>query len=598
MSQVARCSFCRKLPPLRRNRSGKATKCPVCKAELRVNNGATYRPADPGEGGDIGADRTGSWNRLAAIGVACAMLVLGVGIIWSQRNDSTRSQRRQALSANTAAASIVAKSAQASPHGRKTAAILPADEVAFRKAPADMSRFQKATSKPVPQPQAIGLPNARAKGASRTVLVAERNRAPIKGAVPGHISEFPESLLHAMLQAVPQVDLEQPRANVDPRNGENAQASTPSAKEEIARKIREIKDLTRDHPDAFIRRLQAQRPHLAGLPFLLGNSCRLDEKAAQTLALASRTIRSGLDRADRSRQHYPQLDDASKASQFWSALPSDRSLSSDRLMVLLGGLKQLLLVEPAPFRRHLVDRLQDSTSPETTQFLSRLALFDLDHEVRLTALGALKSRPPADIAPLFLEGLRYPWPSVAYNAAAAIEALHLTEMIPRLVDLLDEPSPSEPFAEGPNKEWKVREVVRINHHRNCLLCHAPAGANTASSSLRSVPLGPIPVPGERFPESRSIYYGRNLGDNVVRADVTYLRQDFSLMMPVADSGAWPKMQRYDFLVRTRAVKHNEKQLSQRDGGCYQDAIVCALRSLTGKDAASTARAWRAVLGLP
>ena len=33
--------------------------------------------------------------------------------------------------------------------------------------------------------------------------------------------------------------------------------------------------------------------------------------------------------------------------------------------------------------------------------------------------------------------------------------------------------------------------------------------------------------------------------------MTYLRQDFSLMMPVSDAPPWPEMHRFDFLVRTR-----------------------------------------------
>ena len=48
----------------------------------------------------------------------------------------------------------------------------------------------------------------------------------------------------------------------------------------------------------------------------------------------------------------------------------------------------------------------------------------------------------------------------------------------------------------------------------------------------------------------SVYYSRGKGD-FVRADVTYLKQDFSVQLPVANPGQWPAEQRYDFVVRER-----------------------------------------------
>ena len=40
-------------------------------------------------------------------------------------------------------------------------------------------------------------------------------------------------------------------------------------------------------------------------------------------------------------------------------------------------------------------------------------------------------------------------------------------------------------------------------------------------------------------------------------DVTYLRQDFSAMLPVAEAHPWPEMQRFDFPVRERNVTEDE-----------------------------------------
>ena len=88
--------------------------------------------------------------------------------------------------------------------------------------------------------------------------------------------------------------------------------------------------------------------------------------------------------------------------------------------------------------------------------------------------------------------------------------------------------------------------------------------------------------------------------------MTYLREDFSLLQPVEDANPWPEMQRFDFMVRTRAVTVDEAaqyraKLDKRDPGepsPYQAAALSALRDLTGKDAAPTAEAWRRVLDLP
>src|SRR5262249_26136001 len=85
--------------------------------------------------------------------------------------------------------------------------------------------------------------------------------------------------------------------------------------------------------------------------------------------------------------------------------------------------------------------------------------------------------------------------------------------------------------------------VKVNHLRNCLLCHAPSTAT--SDPVR----GFIPVPGEPIPV---VYYGHNKGD-FVRADIAYFRQDFSVMERVDEPNKWPAVQRFDYLVRKRKL---------------------------------------------
>ena len=90
-------------------------------------------------------------------------------------------------------------------------------------------------------------------------------------------------------------------------------------------------------------------------------------------------------------------------------------------------------------------------------------------------------------------------------------------------------------------------------------------------------------------------------DIVVRVDITYLRQDFSLLLKVPDAYPWPEMQRFDYVVRSRVVTEQEatalqEELARRQANSpYREAALTALRRLTGLDAGRSAQAWRAAL---
>ncbi len=148
----------------------------------------------------------------------------------------------------------------------------------------------------------------------------------------------------------------------------------------------------------------------------------------------------------------------------------------------------------------------------------------------------------------------------------------------------------------------VREMVKINHHRNCMMCHAPGNPGTVSSNAMTAE---VPVQGQPLP-SPAEGYRQSSPDLMIRIDVTYLRQDFSAMLPVSEAHPWPDLQRFDFMVRERklsaeeAVAYREK-LTPKEAGVlspYHRAALTALRELTGKDAAPTAEAWRKLLALP
>src|SRR5207253_6558657 len=95
---------------------------------------------------------------------------------------------------------------------------------------------------------------------------------------------------------------------------------------------------------------------------------------------------------------------------------------------------------------------------------------------------ALKVRREKDYTGLLLAGLKYPYPAVAKRAADAIAKPERNDLIPELVSVLETPDPRAPQVRkvagkaGP----VVREMVRVNHHKSCLMCHAPA--NTANIS--------------------------------------------------------------------------------------------------------------------
>jgi hypothetical protein len=233
---------------------------------------------------------------------------------------------------------------------------------------------------------------------------------------------------------------------------------------------------------------------------------------------------------------------------------------------------------------------------EATRALARLAVYSEDGEVRRLAIEGLKKRARVDFADILWEGLSYPWPTVATNAANAIAKLRHVDLVPKLVDLLEQPDPSAPvWREVQGKKVPViRELVRINHHRNCLLCHPPG---TNPEMRDGTPFASIPMPDLPLPSQSGGYFMMLSPDILVQIDTTYLRQDFSRYQKVPDAAPWPTLQRFDFLVRTRVLNSNElgqyrKLQEERKRSPHQEATLAALRGLTGLDAGVSADSWR------
>ena len=91
--------------------------------------------------------------------------------------------------------------------------------------------------------------------------------------------------------------------------------------------------------------------------------------------------------------------------------------------------------------------------------------------------------------------------------------------------------------------------------------------------------------------------------SMVKAEVTYLKQDFSVALPVANPGAWPVYQRFDFLVRVRpltaaeiaALAAQSSTGQSRPASEQRQALLYTLRVLTGRDAGDSVQAWRDLL---
>jgi hypothetical protein len=84
----------------------------------------------------------------------------------------------------------------------------------------------------------------------------------------------------------------------------------------------------------------------------------------------------------------------------------------------------------------------------------------------------------------------------------------------------------------------------------------------------------------------------------VRGDITFLRQDFSVQLPMSAPGlARPAGVRFDYVVCRRLIPRQEAERLQElfDGRPtypQRDSVLTALRGLTGKDAGYTTEAWR------
>jgi uncharacterized repeat protein (TIGR01451 family) len=441
----------------------------------------------------------------------------------------------------------------------------------------------------------------------------------------------------------------------------------------IAHTIAKINHLNKSKTDAFMVALLSKRSDLAGLPFKMGEDCRLKEERGkqfnQALLILRQFMSQGINVTIADAEQAPQRG----AEFFWDSYQQhcqqvDRNTRADAKMQeyvtasRIAALTQVCGPQSVHMRRGLVKYLAASSHADATRALAKLAIFTAEDDIRQAAVDALKVRRERDYTDILVQGLRYPLPAVAKRAGEALVKLERKDLVPELVAMLDEADPRAPHAKEIDKKevTVMRELVKINHHRNCLMCHAPgepalggpSGApmfqrtssvqrieglakdgsrrtefvvtevdepktpppapppapfsegpsKPAPAPSPEVPQGAIPIPGEPLP-SPSTGYQSSHPDILVRVDVTYLRQDFSVMLPVKDAQPWPEMQRFDFVVRNRFLTDKEAEtirtaLEKAGPSPYRQVAHAALRGLTGRDAEPNSDAWRRLLRLP
>jgi hypothetical protein len=211
---------------------------------------------------------------------------------------------------------------------------------------------------------------------------------------------------------------------------------------------------------------------------------------------------------------------------------------------------QVLQVEPEPSRMVLISQLdrlrhtQTEQRKESAKELAARALYDNSMEVREAALRALENQDMSVYVPELLKGMDYPWTPVVWRAAYALRKLGPQKTVPELTKMLEK----KPMEESTGT---VKELVRVSHLHNCLFCHKPAFDKSGAT---------VPIPGEPLPSTR--YYDKP-DEMAVDPGATCLHQDFSVILPVENSGSWPVKQRFDFTTRVRpATKADAQRLEE------------------------------------
>ena len=373
---------------------------------------------------------------------------------------------------------------------------------------------------------------------------------------------------------------------------------------EIDRRMKEMdsKYVDLSKPEEPLREYLDSRDDLAGLPLVMGKECRSDFKQSLSLSTVSDKLGNTLSRFDAfgsraiaaaTRGGQGGQGGAGggttgaigelvkmREQQVHAAIASCNNLPDKDQA--LRTLEQMLQVDSSTIRINLVNDLKNHGTAEAVRMLVDRAKYDFDSQVRVAAVNALKELKQTNsesVRTQLMDGFDYPWHVVAEHSAEALVALDDKQVLPRLLEQLRKSDPRLPFQRG--DELIQRQLVAVNHLKNCLLCHAPAN--------RADRLGVARVPswGKRL----SHQYYKSHSDNsggFVRADVTYMKQDFSVMQEVEDAAPWPTNQRFDYVVQERTINAEEAEAANAElsemPNRNRESVIFALQQLTGKKA--------------
>jgi hypothetical protein len=340
--------------------------------------------------------------------------------------------------------------------------------------------------------------------------------------------------------------------------------------------------------------LLSLRPDLKSLPLRSGRYLELDDKGVAVLSGLSQKLRQYLKKNVPTDAAGNRID----ANALTWIMTYQREWFRPEAVPVL---RQLLMHEDKPLRVLLIELLNAIQGNAATSLLAERAVFDLSPDVREFAVAALQARPARAYRDVLLGGLSYPWAPAANHAAEALVALQDREAIPRLIQLLDRPDPGRPI---PRRDGRVavRELVRVRHMTNCVMCHPPAATDNdpATGVVPGVTLrlATSAVRPLRVCETDRLMVNPLL----VRGDITFFRQDFSVQQPSLVTSLSSKAFecRFDYLVRTRILtpeqlRRQKKHFPAAGESEQRQALLFALRELSGKHAGPSAQDWKVAM---
>ncbi|HZZ77894.1 MAG TPA: hypothetical protein VFE62_05225, partial [Gemmataceae bacterium] len=285
-----------------------------------------------------------------------------------------------------------------------------------------------------------------------------------KSVVPARPGAEAKVALPQQLAQVPEIHFQQPLTKA--MKTEDAQLHT-------AVTIDAVHLLNQKKTDGYILELMRKRPDLGGLAFAMGDACRMKPEASTNFVAALDIFRQAEANSTPSPAGASNVGGVPRVMDQYQKLQKDKKIDPTASVATL---MQVLGHEDGKTRLDLAHYLETLPNADATRALARFAIFSPEADIRAAAVNALKKRDQKVYTEILLSGLSYPWTSVAEHASDALVKLGRKDLVPQLINVLDQPDPRAPQkrkVEG-KEVTVVRELVRVNHHHNCLLCHAPA----------------------------------------------------------------------------------------------------------------------------